>query len=78
MSLDDLQRQRSRLASRLEEGHRRIEAALAGGQDVTAWEEFWMALLHEYEDVCQELERDPVSTSQPELFPINRMNRSSH
>lgn len=43
------------LARRLEDGYLRIEQALAGGADVTAWEDFWIQLLHEYESVCDEL-----------------------
>jgi len=47
-------RQKS-LASRLEDGYLRIEQAHARGEDVTAWEEFWIDLLHEYEASALEL-----------------------
>lgn len=37
------------LEHRLNDGYARIEQALAQGQDVTAWEDFWIDLLHQYE-----------------------------
>ena len=37
------------LESRLADGYTRIEAARQLGQDVTAWEAFWIQLLHQYE-----------------------------
>jgi hypothetical protein len=43
------------LARRLEDGYRRIDQAIATGTDVSAWEAFWIDLLHEYEAVCDEL-----------------------
>jgi len=47
-------RQKS-LESRLEDGYARIEQAQARGEDVTAWEEFWIDLLREYEASALEL-----------------------
>jgi hypothetical protein len=44
------------LESRLEDGYGRIEQAHARGEDVTAWEEFWIELLHEYEASALELQ----------------------
>lgn len=44
------------LAERLEDGYRRIDEAERRGADITAWEEFWLKLLHEYEVLCDELE----------------------
>ena len=41
------------LERRLEEGYLRIEEALRGGADVTAWEDFWLALLADYESVSE-------------------------
>jgi hypothetical protein len=43
---------RKTLASRLEDGYVRIEQAMARGEDVTAWEDFWIDLLHEYESAA--------------------------
>lgn len=37
------------LESRLEDGYQRIEQARQRGEDVTAWEDFWIDLLKEYE-----------------------------
>jgi translation initiation factor 2 alpha subunit (eIF-2alpha) len=37
------------LEARLGDGYDRIEAARLAGQDVTAWEEFWLDLLAQYE-----------------------------
>ena len=38
------------LEQRLNDGYERIEQALARGEDVTAWEAFWIDLLHQYEE----------------------------
>jgi len=43
------------LERRLDDGYRRIEEARVRGVDVQAWEEFWLQLLSEYEDVCDGL-----------------------
>ena len=43
------------LEGRLADGYQRIEQALRDGSDITAWEEFWLHLLDEYESVCDEL-----------------------
>lgn len=37
------------LERRLADGYARIEDARVRGQDVTAWEAFWIDLLHQYE-----------------------------
>ncbi len=37
------------LERRLADGYARIEDARIRGQDVTAWEAFWIDLLHQYE-----------------------------
>lgn len=39
----------SSLAHRLDDGEARIQAALSRGEDVSAWEDFWLRLLHQYE-----------------------------
>ena len=43
------------LERRLDDGYRRIEDARVQGRDVQAWEEFWIQLLREYEDICDGL-----------------------
>lgn len=40
------------LESRLADGYSRIESAIARGEDVQVWEDFWISLLHSYEDLC--------------------------
>ena len=47
---------RESLELRLDDGYRRIDEAAFAGTDVTEWETFWIRLLHEYEDVCRDLE----------------------
>lgn len=42
------------LEQRLNDGYARIEQALLRGEDVTAWEAFWIDLLHRYEDLCNQ------------------------
>ena len=37
------------LERRLDEGYARIEEAIARGEDIAAWESFWIDLLHQYE-----------------------------
>jgi len=53
---DELRRQKNRLEQRLEDGYVRIDEAVRQGRDVTAWEDFWLSLLYEYESVCDELQ----------------------
>jgi hypothetical protein len=56
-----LKAHRDRLYQRLEAGYSRIEAAVSSdGEDTISdeWTEFWVALLREYERVCDELTRD--------------------
>ncbi len=43
------------LEQRLNDGYERIEQALARGEDVTAWEAFWIDLLHQYEEAFNPL-----------------------
>ena len=43
------------LERRLDDGYRRIEDAKVQGRDVQAWEEFWIQLLREYEEICDGL-----------------------
>lgn len=43
------------LEDRLDDGYRRIEEARVQGRDVQAWEDFWIQLLREYEEICDGL-----------------------
>lgn len=43
------------IARRLEDGYARIDEAILHGVDIRAWEDFWLQLLEEYEDVCDGL-----------------------
>ena len=52
---DDLTAQRSALARRLDDGYLRIEQAIVTGEDVQAWEDFWLSLLADYESLSDRL-----------------------
>lgn len=54
---DELEWRRESLAQRLEDGYRRIEQAIAAGDDVAEWERFWIRLLREYEAICDTLQK---------------------
>jgi len=43
------------LERRLLDGYARIEGAIALGEDVTAWENFWIDLLRQYESAVDGL-----------------------
>ena len=58
---NEIDARRSALATRLEDGYRRIDQALPAGEDVTGWETFWIHLLDEYEGVCNELGAEPIA-----------------
>lgn len=53
---EDLAAKRDSLYQRLEAGYAKIENGLARNKDMTRWESFWIQLLHEYEQVCQEIQ----------------------
>ncbi|MFT4039673.1 MAG: hypothetical protein QM692_15945 [Thermomicrobiales bacterium] len=53
----NLEERRNALRGRLDDGYQRIEAAELAGADIAEWEAFWFKLLHEYEDVCRELDQ---------------------
>ncbi len=55
ISFDDLRRRSQTLERRLDDGFDRIGAAELQGRDVSAWEDFWLTLLREYETICDEL-----------------------
>ena len=51
---DQIRGRRRTLERRLDDGYQRIEEALREGDDVGAWEDFWIQLLREYEGVCED------------------------
>ena len=53
--VDDLVAQRTALVRRLDDGYVRIEQAIVTGEDVRAWEEFWISLLADYESLSDQL-----------------------
>ena len=53
--VDELRNQLLMLERRLEDGYRRIEAAKLDGDDISAWETFWIDLLRQYEAVSDGL-----------------------
>lgn len=57
IDITELEGRRNALRGRLDDGFHRIEAAELAGADITEWEAFWFKLLHEYEDVCRELDQ---------------------
>lgn len=61
---------RYRLYERLEDGYQKIDLALGEGRDVTPLEDFWLALLNEYEQVCDEILATPAT--QATLFDAPR------
>lgn len=54
-SVDDLSSHRDAIVRRLDDGYSRIDRAIANGEDVRTWEEFWVTLLAEYETLSDEL-----------------------
>ncbi len=46
---------RNSLVDRLENGSRQIETMRVAGEEVQEWEIFWLRLLRQYEQVCDEL-----------------------
>lgn len=53
-----LENRRDSLYLRLEQRYDQIEQAVADGTDVTTWEDLWITMLQEYEQVCDQLQRD--------------------
>jgi hypothetical protein len=54
-SIDRAPYDQETLERRLDDGYQRIEEARMQGRDVQAWEEFWIQLLREYEEICDGL-----------------------
>jgi hypothetical protein len=44
------------LEQRLDDGYRRIDAGQRVGSDVDLWEDFWIDLLHQYEQLADRAE----------------------
>ncbi len=53
------------LAERLADGWERIERAVADGQDIAAWESFWLELLGQYERACAGIPTEAAAGDQP-------------
>ncbi len=57
VSLEEVQVSSLRvLEQRLDDGYRRIESGQLLGEDITQWEEFWIDLLHQYEQLTDQAE----------------------
>ncbi len=54
-TLSHLISERNELVSRLEIGSRKIEEMRAAGEDVDQLENFWIGLLHRYEQTCDKV-----------------------
>jgi len=54
---EELVARRAAVARRLDDGYHRIDQALVSGEDITAWEDFWIELLSQYETLSDEVER---------------------
>jgi hypothetical protein len=52
---------RDTLERRLDDGYAKIDAGIAAGKDASSWEDFWIELLREYEDVEKEIAAVVVS-----------------
>lgn len=50
-----LEEKRDELVERLDVGAAKIEEARSQGKDVTQWEDYWITLLRQYENVCDKL-----------------------
>ena len=53
--VDAREQKRDSLYRRLEDGYLKVESGLAQGRDMTKWEDLWIALLREYEGICDDL-----------------------
>lgn len=54
-TIAQLEEKRDKLVDRLDEGAARIEEERSKGKDVTAWEDYWITLLRQYETTCEKL-----------------------
>ncbi len=53
--IHDVSTRQSAVARRLDDGYVRIDQAILAGEDVQAWEDFWISLLAEYEALSDQL-----------------------
>jgi hypothetical protein len=56
-----LEQRRDTLAARLDTGFEKIEQAERAGTDVKRWEDAWLRLLAEYEDICDQIAGRPLA-----------------
>ena len=63
-----LTEQQETLIQRLNAGYDKIEEASQQGKDTYRLEQFWLGLLEEYEAVVTELNKQPDTTTQKEMF----------
>src|SRR5689334_22686631 len=54
-TLEELEGERDKLIERLEIGWGKVEAKIKQGLDVSEMEDRWIALLHEYENICDQI-----------------------
>ncbi len=55
VAITDIEGQLVLLERRLDDGYRRIEQAHSAGQETSAWDSFWIELLHQYESLADDL-----------------------
>ncbi len=53
--VEKLEAKRDELVERLDKGAARIEDARSKGKDVSEWEDYWIQLLRQYEQICDKL-----------------------
>jgi hypothetical protein len=58
-----LEERRDTLASRLDTGFDTIEQARNQGKDIERWEQGWLKLLREYEEVCDQIASRPLAST---------------
>jgi hypothetical protein len=56
-----LEERRDTLASRLDTGFDKIEQARMQGKDTERWEQGWLKLLREYEEICDQIATRPLA-----------------
>jgi hypothetical protein len=61
-TIQRLEEKKQEYQERLDIGGAKIEEARSQGRDVTAWEDYWIQLLRQFEAVCDKL-RDLKTTT---------------
>lgn len=54
LASDDLEAEMQRLLFRLDDGFAKIAQAAAMGEETARWEDVWLELLREYDELCKE------------------------